>query len=157
MWAMITTLLMRLAALRWFLKLGGLGLLVPIAFLLKVIGLPIFAVLSILALPVLLLLFVFGLPIFLVLIAGGMAMGLLAMVLTIGVAAVKVGLFVVLPIVLIVKLVRWIFKRRGGGSATDTPPASDPPPPPTDNTMHASEESRANPVGDPLSGPISDL
>jgi hypothetical protein len=154
MWAMISKLLLRLAALRWFLKLGGLGLLVPIAFLLKVVGLPILAILSVLALPILLILFVFGLPIFLVLIAGTMLMGFLGMVLSIGVAAVKIGLFVVLPIWLVWKLACWLF-RRGGGGTTEKPSSTDVPP--VDPTMQPSSESRANPTGDPLSGPISDL
>lgn len=165
MWAMISTLLLRLAALRWFMKLGGFALLVPIAFLLKMVGLPILAVLSVLGLPILLLLFLFGLPIFLVLIVGTLAMGLLSLVLTMGLVAVKIGLFVVLPIVLVWRLVRWIFKRGGGGRGdcwndrsthTDVPPVDIPP---VDATMRAQDESQshANPSGDPLSGPISDL
>jgi hypothetical protein len=76
---------------------------------------------------VLILLFLFGLPIFLVLIFGSMLMGLIGVVLTIGVAALKIGLFVVLPIWLIWKLggkmSGWIFKRGG-----DTPPSSSTPP-----------------------------
>ena len=98
MWAIISRLVLRLAALRWLVKLGGLGLLLPIAFLLKVVGVPLLAILSVVAMPVLMLLFLFGLPIFLVLIVGGMVMGLLGAVLTLGVMALKIGLLVVLPI-----------------------------------------------------------
>ena len=164
---MITGLMLRLAALRWFLKLGGLGLLLPVAFLLKVIGVPILAVLSVLALPLLILLFVIGLPVFLVLIVGSMLMGLLGMALTIGVAALKFGLFVVLPILLLVKILSWLFRRGGGGDSTMSKPKAKPSPDATDSasasampddmTMDPSTESRANPTGDPMSGPISDL
>jgi hypothetical protein len=124
MWSMITGLLVRIAALRWLFKLGGLGLLVPIAFLLKVVGLPILAVLSVIALPLLVLLFIFGLPVFMVFIVGSMLMGLLGVVLTIGIAALKIGLFVVLPIWLVWTLGRKLVcaMRRKGGD--DTPPAS---------------------------------
>ena len=121
---MISRWVLRLAALRWLFKLGGLGLLLPIAMLLKAIGLPLLAILSVVALPILILLFLFGLPIFLVLIFGAIAMGLLGMVLTIGVAAIKVGLFVVLPLWLIWKLGSMVCGRlckRGGtdpGSST---------------------------------------
>jgi hypothetical protein len=157
MWAMISKLLLRLAALRWILKLGGLGVLLPIAFLLKAVGLPILAVLSVLALPLLLLLFVIGLPVFLVIIVGTMLMGLLGMVLSIGVAAVKIGIFVVLPIWLLFTVGRWIFKRGGNGGCGDTGTKPSTDTPPADTTMDPSTDSRSGPTGDPLSGPISDL
>ena len=120
MWAAIRWLVLRLAAIRWFFKLGWLALLLPIALVLKVIGLPLLGVLSIVALPVLVLLFLFGLPLFLVLIAGGALMGLVGMVLTIGFAVLKIGLFVVLPIWLLWKLAGklfgWGFRRGDGGT-----------------------------------------
>ena len=124
MWAMISRWVLRLAALRWLFKLGGLGLLLPVALLLKAIGLPLLAILAVVALPILILLFLFGLPIFLVLIFGTMAMGLVGVVLTIGVVAIKIGLFVVLPVWLIWKfgsLVCGRFcKRRGTDPGTST-------------------------------------
>ncbi|HVX38533.1 MAG TPA: hypothetical protein VHB25_03085 [Gemmatimonadaceae bacterium] len=127
MWSALRWLVLRVTAVNWLFKtLGGLAILVPIAFVLKIVGLPLLAVLSVLALPVLLMLFVFGLPIFLVLIVGGMVMGLLGMVLALGIAAIKIGLFVVLPIWLVFKLVSWIFRKR----PADTPPESPAPPPP---------------------------
>ena len=117
MWAMITRMVLRLAAVRWLFKLGGLGLLLPIAILLKAIGLPLLAILSVVALPLLVLLFLFGLPIFLVLIVGGMVTGLLGAVLTLGVVALKIGLFVVVPVWLLWKLgsTGWRWFREGGG------------------------------------------
>ena len=146
MWSAIRWLVLRLAALRWILKLGGLGFLIPIALLLKTIGLPVLMVLAVLALPILVLLLLFGLPIFLVLLAGGAIMGLIGMVLTIGIVALKIGIFIVLPIWLCVKLAKWIaggFKKRGGDS--DTGPSS---------AARAEPSDPAPPHGDPLSDDV---
>ena len=109
---------------------------------LKAIGLPLLAVLSIIAIPLLILLFLFGLPIFLVFLAGGAIMGILSLVVTIGVAALKIGIFVVLPIWLTFKLFSWIFRRgKNGGSSSDS--TSSPPPRPSEPPP---------PQGDPLGG-----
>ena len=143
MWAAIRWLVLRLAAVRWIFKLSGFVLLVPLAFLLKIIGLPLLAVLSIVGLPILFLLLVFGLPIFMVLVVGGLLMGALGALLSIGVAALKIGLFVILPIWLVwmlgTKLYFWIFGRRNGGKGnggeggtTGTSSTPPPPPPPAD-------------------------
>lgn len=141
MWSAIRWIVLRLAAIRWLFKLGWLGMLVPIVLLLKTIGLPLLGILSIVAIPLLILLFLFGLPIILVLVFGGLVMGFLGFVLTIGLAAVKIGLFVVLPIWLMVvvgrKLFCWMFKRGDGGNGNGSPPSeptqpsSPPSPPPT--------------------------
>ena len=143
MWSAIRWLVLRIAAIRWLFKLGGLAFLLPLALLLKTIGLPLLAVLGVLAIPVLIILFLFGLPIFLVLIAGSMLMGLIGVVLTIGIAALKFGLFIVLPIWLLWKLGGkmscWIFKRRDD----DTPPNGSAPP-------------SADSSSGPTTGPISD-
>lgn len=141
MWAAIRWMVLRLAAVRWIFKLGGFVLLVPLAFLLKIIGLPLLAVLSIVGLPILFLLLVFGLPIFMVLLVGGLLMGALGALLSIGIAALKIGLFVILPIWLVwmlgTKLYYWIFGRGNGGKGnggqggtTGTSSTSTPPPPP---------------------------
>jgi hypothetical protein len=145
MWAAIRWLVLRLAAVRWIFKLSGLALLVPLAFLLKIVGLPLLAVLAVVGLPILFLLLVFGLPIIMVLVVGGLLMGVLGAVLSIGIAALKIGLFVILPIWLVwilgTKLYYWITGRGNGGkhnggeggtagtSGTSTPA---PPPPPAD-------------------------
>src|SRR5262245_22990932 len=116
MWSAIQWLVVRIAAIRWLFKLGWLGALIPIVMLLKAIGLPVLIVLAIVAIPALVLLLLFGLPIFLVLLLGGLLIGFLGFVLTIGVAAIKFAIFVVLPIWLFWKLgstvCRWVFKRR---------------------------------------------
>ena len=107
----LTALVVRLAAIRWAFKtLVGLGVLVPVAFILKVVGLPVLAVLGILAMPVLFVLFLFGLPIFLVLIVGAGLMAGLFFMLTLGMIALKIFLFVVLPIWLIWKVAGWLFR-----------------------------------------------
>ncbi len=127
MLAFISRLVMQLAAIRWLFKLGGLALLLPIAALLKVVGIPLLLVLMVIGLPIVILLFLFGLPVFAVLIVGGLLVGLFGMVLTIGIAAIKFAIFVVLPIWLMWKIASWLFcalfRRRGGdGGATTTEP-----------------------------------
>lgn len=135
MWSAIRWLVLRLVAARWLFKLSGLALLIPIAMLLKTIGLPLLGVLSILAFPILVLLFLFGLPIFLVLVVGGLFMGMLGVVLTMGLAAIKIGLFVVLPVWLVWKLFSKVFRSGGGtnggpakgdSSGPTTSPPADP-------------------------------
>jgi hypothetical protein len=126
MLAFITRLVAQLAMIRWLFKLGGLALLLPIAALLKVIGLPILLILLVVGAPILILLFLFGLPIFAVLAVGGLLIGLVVMLLTLGLATLKFAIFVVLPIWLMWKVACWAWKgtfgRRRGG---------DNPPPPT--------------------------
>ena len=47
MWSLIKSLLLKWALLKWLLKsLGSLGILVPIAFVLKMVGLPVLMVLA---------------------------------------------------------------------------------------------------------------
>jgi hypothetical protein len=109
--ATITALVVRLAAIRWAIKtLVGVGVLVPVAFILKVVGLPVLAVLGVLAAPVLFILFLLGLPIFLVLIVGAMLLAGVFFLLTLGMVAFKFFLFVVLPIWLIWKVAGFLFR-----------------------------------------------
>ena len=108
MWSLIKWLAMRLAIVRWIFKVLGLLAFLPLAFLLKAVGLPLLIVLAVLALPVLFLLFLFGLPIFLVFLAGAVVMGVLFIALSIGVLALKVAVFVVLPAWLLWRLVSWL-------------------------------------------------
>ncbi len=122
--ALLRWLAGRLAVIPWLLKtVGGLAVLIPIAFVLKLVGLPVLIVLGVLALPVLFVLFVLGLPIFLVVLVGGGLMALLFFALSIGMVALKVFIFVVLPIVLVFKLFQWIFRGTNGG----TPPSAERP------------------------------
>ena len=112
MWSLLKWLAMKLAIVRWIVKILGLLAFLPIAFLLKAVGLPLLIVLAVLALPVLLLLFLFGLPIFLVMLVVGLAMGVLFAALAFGMLALKVAVFVVLPIWLMWKLASWMFRGR---------------------------------------------
>src|SRR3954466_12500129 len=153
MWAAIQWLVVRISMIRWILKLGWLGALIPIAMLLKAIGWPLLLVLGVIALPVIALLFLFGLPIILVLIFGGLLIGLIGMVLAIGVVALKIGLFIVLPIWLTWKLVCWIRGKRGGDdggtSATDSSANSTTS---TTSDFTSSSDTTSGPTGDPLGG-----
>ena len=128
MWSAIRWLVLRVAAIRWLFKLGWLGALIPIALVLKTIGLPLLGVLGIVAIPLLILLFLFGLPIILVLAFGGLFMGLLGVALMVGLAALKFAIFVVLPVWLMWKLASaiWcrVFKRGGSSPDTGTPPST---------------------------------
>lgn len=123
MWSFLKWLAMRLAIVRWIVKIFGMLAFLPIAFLMKTIGLPILIILAILALPVLFVLFLFGLPIFLVLLAGGLVMGGLFAALAFGMLALKVAVFVVLPAWLLWRLFAWMF-RRGRNPSQDTRPGT---------------------------------
>jgi len=123
MWSLLKWLAMKLAIVRWIVKILGLLAFLPIAFLLKAVGLPLLIVLAVLALPVLLLLFLFGLPIFLVMLVGGLAMGVLFAALAFGMLALKVAVFVVLPIWLMWKLASWMFRGRARRDAPRQDPS----------------------------------
>ena len=133
MLAFITKLVAQIAMIRWLFKVGGLVLLLPLAAILKAIGLPILLVLLVIGAPIIILLFLFGLPIFAVLAVGGVLIGFVGMLLMLGFAAVKFAIFVVLPIWLMWKVACWALRgvsRRDGGS--DTPPTTTEPVDPID-------------------------
>src|SRR5258708_547197 len=125
MFATIAAIALRLAAIRWAIKsFVGLGLLVPLAFVLKLIGLPVLIVLGVLAAPVMFVLFLFGLPIFLVLIVAGLLMACLFFALTIGLVALKIFLFVVLPIWLVWTAATFLWRTIRPAPATVGPAGS---------------------------------
>ena len=119
MFAFIKLLLVRWVMLRYlFGALGGLLALWPVAFLLKVIGIPLLIVLAIIGVPLIILLAAIGLPILAVVALGGMILGLLGMLLSVGMVVVKIGLFVVVPLMLVWWLYRWLMesgRKRGEG------------------------------------------
>jgi hypothetical protein len=127
-------LVAQLAMVRWLFKLGGLALLLPLAALLKTIGLPVLLVLMVVGAPVLALLFLFGLPIFAVLAVGGLLIGRLAMALMLGMAALKFAIFVVLPVWLLWKVACWAWRgvSRGDNGGSDAPPTTTEPVEPID-------------------------
>ena len=120
MWTFLKGLLVQWAIIKLLLKsLGSLGILVPLAFLLKLLGLKLIAVLGILALPVLLVLAIIGLPFILVFLMGGFLLALVAGALSLGIMVLKI----VLPIAIVFWMLSWLFgKKRGdkpGGATTD--------------------------------------
>ena len=121
MWAILKSLLTQLAIWKLLLKsLGSLAWLVPLAFILKAVGLPLLLLLGVLALPLLLLLLVIGLPIILVIMMGGILLSVTMAVLSIGLIALKIAI----PIALVWFVLRWLFKPKGGTPPITPPPAT---------------------------------
>ena len=118
MWAMLKTLLVQgLLAKTLLRSFGWLAWLLPAGFLLKFIGLPLLAVLGTLGLPVLVLLFLIGLPIFAVIVVGGLLMSLVGVLLSLGIAVLKVAI----PVLVVFWLLRWLFRRPAPTSAAPAP------------------------------------
>ena len=122
MWSVITSFLAKWTAFKVLLKaLGGLAWLIPIAFVLKAIGLPLLVLIAVLGAPIFLVLALVGLPVLAVLVVGGGLLALLFGLLAIGVVVLKIAL----PIVAVVWLVRWVLRRgTATGDAGATPPAA---------------------------------
>ena len=119
MWSLISSLLAKYALLKVLLKtLGSLGLLVPLAFLLKVIGLPILIILGIIAAPVFIVLAIIGLPLMFILVIGCMILAAVFALLSIGFAVLKIAI----PIILSYWLLRWWFSN---GKSSSSDPAVD--------------------------------
>lgn len=128
MWLLIKGLAIRFVVGR---TLGGLMaallvLMVPVAGVLKFIGLPILAVLAFVGAPLFLLLGAIGLPVLLIVGIGAVLLLVLGGLLALGLLAIKV----ILPIVLIVWFMRWVWRalRRpdAGPPAAATGPIMDP-------------------------------
>lgn len=125
MWVLLKSLLAKWALLKLVLKaFGSLGWLLPLAVLLKALGLPFLIMLALLALPLLLVLAVIGLPFLLVALVGGGLVTLTLWIVSIGVAALKIAI----PLVLAYWVLRWMWSR-GGDSAGPMPPTPASPPP----------------------------
>ena len=117
MWMLLKGLALRFALRR---TIGGLFatlllVLVPVAGVLKIVGLPLLIVLGVIGAPLFLLLAAIGLPVLLVLGIGGVLLFFLGILLALGVFAIKI----ILPIVLVVWLVRWIYGRNRGTGRGD--------------------------------------
>lgn len=116
MWALLKSLLGQWALFKVLLKaLGSLAWLLPIAFLLKAIGLPMLVLLAVLALPIFLILALVGLPLMFVLITGIILLAGFFFLLTLGIAVLKI----VIPVVLVVWLLRWLFGNGNRHRGTD--------------------------------------
>lgn len=123
MWTILKSLLIQGVLARTALRsLGWLAWLLPLGFLLKWVGLPLLAVLSVLALPVLVLLVAIGLPLFVVFLFGSVLMALVGTLLTVGIALAKV----LIPMLLVVWLVRWLWGTRKPAPDVVTPSTSSP-------------------------------
>jgi hypothetical protein len=119
---------MKTALLGWLLKqtfgrliLVLMGALLPIAALLKGVGLPLLIVVLVLGAPLFVLLALVGLPLLLVAITVGLLMAAVA-------AALKIGLMllaVVLPVVGVVLIARWLLNGEHGDDAPPVEPAPD--------------------------------
>lgn len=102
-------------AIRTFLAtLASIALVLPLGLtLLKGVGLPLLLVMLVLGAPLLLLLAVLGFPIIIVLGIALVALMALPLVVVVGALALKIFLFLVLPVWLLVKAVKWVAKGRG--------------------------------------------
>ena len=105
MWTVLKALALRMAVGR---TLGGMLatlflFLVPIAGVLKTIGLPVLIVLGVVGAPIFLLLAAIGLPVLVVVGFGVVLLALVGGLLALGILAIKIAL----PIILIVWLVKW--------------------------------------------------
>ncbi len=119
MWLFLKSLLAKWAILKLVLKaFGSLGWLLPIAFVLKALGLPFLLLLAVIALPVILVLAVLGLPILLIVLLGGFLVTVTMWIVSFGVVALKLAI----PILLIYWVVKWMMSSR---PASDSPPATD--------------------------------
>lgn len=112
MWLLLKGLALRFAVGR---TVGGMlatlfVVLVPLAGLLKFIGLPLLLVLGVIGAPVFLLLGAIGLPVLFVVGFGGLLLLFVGALLAVGIFAIKI----LLPIVLVVWFVRWIRRPRPG-------------------------------------------
>jgi hypothetical protein len=116
MWFAIRNLLFFRVLIATF---GSAAVLVPLAVLFGWMGWPVAMVLLALGLPLLVVLAFLGFPFFVVFGLTGVMVALLGAVLTIGLIALKVFLFVVLPVVLLVKLARWSWRKMRGRNGAE--------------------------------------
>ncbi|MCC6318669.1 MAG: hypothetical protein IT361_13390 [Gemmatimonadaceae bacterium] len=115
MWALIKAILVKLALIKTLLRiLASLGWLLPLALLLKAIGIPLLILFALLALPVIIVLAVIGLPLLLVVVVGGGLVTFAIWVASMGLLALKLAL----PILAVVWLISWLRRRNDDGPAT---------------------------------------
>lgn len=124
MWMALRALILKVAVLRFlFGGFGSLAILLPLALVLKTVGLPILGILAVLALPIFLVLAVVGLPILIILLIGGGLLALMLPLLMFGGMILKFVVFVVLPIWVVWKAVSWMVRKafgKGDGPSSAT-------------------------------------
>ena len=116
MWTILKALAIKFAIGRTF---GGLLttlllVVVPLAGVLKVIGLPILIVLGVVGAPLFLLLAAIGLPVLFVVGIGTVLMLAVGALLTLSIFAIKI----ILPIVLVVWFIKWLRRPSSGAAGT---------------------------------------
>ena len=116
MWAIVKAILLKFGVLRGLIAvLGSLVAVLPIALaLIKLLGWPLLLVLLVLGLPLLIVLALVGFPFIAVLGIAGVVMGVVVAVIKIGIVALKLFLFVVLPVWVVWKAASRAFRGRGG-------------------------------------------
>ncbi|MGQ0649994.1 MAG: hypothetical protein ACT4P7_20790 [Gemmatimonadaceae bacterium] len=116
MWSLLKSLLLKWAALKALLRiLASLGWLLPIALLLKSIGVPLLILLAVLAIPLFIVLAIFGLPLLLIVVIGGGLLMFTMWIASMGLLALKIAL----PIIAIYWVIRWLTRKR-----EDSPPST---------------------------------
>ena len=124
MWSIIKAVLMKFGVLRGLLAvLGSLAAVLPIALaLLKFVGWPLLVVMLILGLPLLLALALLGFPFLVVFAIAGVVLATVAATITFGAIALKIFLFVVLPVWVAWRVAKWAFGwGRGDRRAPEAP------------------------------------
>jgi hypothetical protein len=124
MWSIIKAILMKFGVLRGLLAvLGSLAAVLPIALaLLKFVGWPVLVVLLILGLPLLLVLALLGFPLIAVFGIAGVVLATVFAVIAFGMIALKIFLFVVLPVWIAWRVAKWAFGwGRGDRRAPEAP------------------------------------
>lgn len=113
-------LMMKVTFVRALLALlASVLVVIPAALgLLKVVAVPLVALLALVGLPLLVVIALLGFPLFIVLAITGVVLALLAAVVTFGLIALKIFLFVVLPLWLAYRFVRWMLR---GARTTGAP------------------------------------
>ena len=110
MLSLLKSLLLKWALLKSLLRiLASLGWLVPLALLLKTIGVPLLILLAVLALPLFIVLAVIGLPLLLVGVVGGGLLVLTMWIASLGLVVLKIAI----PIFLVIWIIRWFMSDRG--------------------------------------------
>ncbi len=124
MWTLIAKILEKWALFKVLRGLGLLAWLIPVALVLKAIGLPLLILLAILAVPILIVLAVLGLPLLLIAVVGGAMLMILGWIVSLGMIALKLAL----PAILIYWVIKWMLSWRRPNDPFDVrtpPPRSD--------------------------------
>ncbi len=126
MLSIIKAILMKFGVLRGlFAVLGSLAAVLPIALaLIKFLGWPVLLVMFVVGLPLVLVLTLLGLPFIAVFAIAGVVLATVFAAITFGIIALKIFLFVVLPVWLAWRAAKWAFGWGKGGKRAPEEPRS---------------------------------